>query len=503
MKITQNKSYNIANIILGFIIFTFGLIYALIMPPFSGPDERFHYNSVVRVIEGGGWPLPYKAKILENTKTAVLESGYKAGSIIPNENIVTEPKLRSDFLKQPNEKTRQVDNMVQHPPLYYYFSAFILKIFSHFTERWDHAIFIMRLVSSLLVASSIIFISKTIINVGLSPKLALIGSTSVLAIPMLLMQSGYVNNDNLLIFATSACFYFLTKKWPTKLHFSHPSIFAGLFLGIALLTKGFALLLIPFVFFLSILANKKQNQNKINWLIILIPQFVGLIVGGWWWIRNLIYLGKIQPSIYGRAVHSGIMSEKYDFFIFVSSFFSRLNRTFWTRAVRMEIAIPDLILDLAGVMVLIAITITLILNKKRVILLVVLSYILLIIAVLFARSNHVFYYFGTPTRGIQGRYLFSGLLFLPLTAALLIDLIKPNIIKYVNIIPLFFIAISWVSLLWIFDKIYTFNNLNNLEILTQASNFSGIQEYFYIIATVTNIILIILFFRYLKEVKNE
>lgn len=501
MKLIQNKSFQIANILLVFIIFTFGLIYALIMPPFSGPDELFHYNSVLRVIQGGGWPLPYEATILENTKTAVIESGYKAGNIIPNENIVTEPKLRSNFLKEPNANTSKVDNMVQHPPLYYYFSAFILKIFSLFSERWDHAIFIMRLVSSLLVATSIIFISKTIINVGLSPKLALVGSTSVLAIPMLLMQSGYVNNDNLLILATSACFYFLTKKWPNKLHFFHPSIFAGLFLGIALLTKGFALLLIPFVFFLSILTNQKENKK--NWLLILIPQFVGLIVGGWWWVRNLILLGKIQPSVYGIATHNGVMSEKYDFLVFISTFFSRLNRTFWTRAVRMEIAIPDLILDIAGIMVLMAILIALIFNKKRIILLVVLSYILLITAVLFARSNHVFYYFGSATRGIQGRYLFSGLLFLPLTVALLIDLIKPNFIKYINIIPLYFIAISWANLLWIFGKIYTFNKLNNLEIFTQASYFSGIQECFYIIATVTNIILIILFFRYLKEVKNE
>lgn len=500
----QNKSYLIANILLGFIIFTFGLIYALIMPPFSGPDELFHYNSVVRVIQGGGWPLPYEARILVNTKTAVIESGYKAGSIIPDVNIVTDPELRSSFLKEPNEITSKVDNMVQHPPLYYYFSAFILKLFSPFTERWDHAIFIMRLVSALLVAISIIFISNTIINIGLSPKLALISSTSVLAIPMLLMQSGYVNNDNLLIFATSACFYFLIKKWPNKLNIFHPSIFAGIFLGIALLTKGFALLLIPFVFILSIRANQKQNQIKKNWLVILIPQLVGLIVGGWWWIRNLIFLGKIQPSIYGIAEHNGVMSENYDFLIFISTFFSRLNRTFWTRAGRIEIAIPDLILDIAGVMVLIAIAITLILNKKRSILLIVLAYILLITAVLFARSNHVFYYFGVPNRGIQGRYLFSGLFFLPLTVALLVDLIKPTILKkYISTIALFFIFISWASLLWNFYKIYSLNKLNVLEMLMQASYFSGIQEYFYTIAMVTNIILIILFFRYLKEVKNE
>lgn len=499
MKIIQNKSYSTANILLSFIIFTFGLIYALIMPPFSGPDELFHYNSVVRVIDGGGWPLPYKAKILENTKTAVIESGYKAGSIIPDNNIIVEPNLRSSFLKEPNESTSKVDNMVQHPPLYYYFSAFILKIFSPFAERWDHAIFIMRLVSSLLVATSIIFISKTIINVGLSPKLALVGSTSVLAIPMLLMQSGYVNNDNLLIFATSACFYFLTKKWSNKLHLFHPAVFAGLFLGIALLTKGFALLLIPFVFFLSIHANQKQNKK--NWLIILIPQLVGLIVGGWWWIRNLIFLGKIQPSIYGIAEHNGVMSENYDLLIFISSFFSRLNRTFWTRAGRIEIAIPDLISDIAGIIVLIAIVITLVFNKKRLILSVILIYLLLITAVLFVRSNHVFYYFGVPNRGIQGRYLFSGLIFLPLTIALLIDLIKPIFIKYINIIPLFFILISWTSLLWNFYKIYYFNQLNNL--LTKASYFSGIQEFIYIATIVINIILILLFFRYLKEVKNE
>jgi 4-amino-4-deoxy-L-arabinose transferase-like glycosyltransferase len=499
MKKTQNHYYLIANIILGFIVFTFGLIYALIMPPFSGPDELFHYNSVVRVIDGGGWPLPYKARILENTQTAVIESGYKSGSIIPNENIIIEPSLRSSFLKKPNETTGKVDNMVQHPPLYYYFSAFILKIFSPFTDRWDQAIFIMRLVSSLLVASSIFFISQTISNVGLSPKLALISSTSVLAIPMLLMQSGYVNNDNLLIFATSACFYFLIKKWPNKLSLFHPSVFAGLFLGIALLTKGFALLLIPFVLILSIIASQKQSKK--NWLLILIPQFVGLIVGGWWWIRNLIFLGKIQPSIYGIAEHNGVMSENYDFLIFISTFFSRLNRTFWTRAGRSEIAIPDLISDIAGIMILTAIIITLVFNKKRLILSVVLAYILLITAVLFVRSNHVFYYFGVPNRGIQGRYLFSGLIFLPLTIALLTDFIKPVFRKYFNILPLLFILISWASLLWNFYKIYTFNKLNNL--LTQASYFSGIQEYIYTATILTNIILIILFFRYLKEVNND
>lgn len=500
MKIIQDKSYRIANFILAIIIFTFGLMYALIMPPFSGPDEINHYNSVVRVYQGDGWPLPYEAQILKSTQIARIESGLQNSKVIPQSSIVS-PNNRSSFLKDSNETTMVIDNMVQHPPLYYYLSAITLKIFRPFIERWDHALFLMRMFSSLLIACSVIFISKTIRNVGVSSSIALVASTSILAVSMFLMQTGFVSNDNLLILATSGCFYFLIQKWPHQLNIFHPSIFAGVFLGIAFLTKGFALLLIPFVIILSYIAN--QDQNKRNWFRISLPVLIGLLLGGWWWVRNLILLGKIQPSVYGSFQHNGVMSEKYDLIYFIGAFFNRLNSTFWTRSAKVEIAMPNILSDIAGILLFIAVVTVIFLSKKRLLFSVIIAYVLLIVAVLFVRSNYLFYYFGTSTRGIQGRYLYSAIIFLPLTLSLLLNLTKPTMLKYSRLIVLFFISMAWVSVIWYFYKIYSFNEVNNINFLNAPSYFSGISDYFYIIIIIINILMTILFLKYLKLVSKE
>lgn len=146
----------------------------------------------------------------------------------------------------------------------------------------------------------------------------------------------------------SGVYYFLLKMWPSKTWLPFSSVFAGIFLGIAFLTKGLSLMALPSVIILSYISIKSNTGNK-KYLLLksLVPSLIGLIIGGWWYLRNIFFLGKLQLSLHGSYHHAEkIRHENYDFFYFFENFFIRLTRTFWDRAARFDVALPNFITDL-------------------------------------------------------------------------------------------------------------------------------------------------------------
>jgi hypothetical protein len=390
--------------------FTMAALFAVTSPPFSGPDELKHFNSVSRLAAGGGWPLPYEAPVMGATRVAQREAGRVADE--NGEKTVMDPDLRSDFLGASTLPDAGMDNTVHHPPAYYITQAVILRAADGDRLRWDDAMMIVRIVSALMLSLAVPFVIGAARWITGSRMAGLLGGIGLLLIPFLTNLGGFVSNDGLLIAAMSACLYLLVRPWSAPPAIPVAPILAGLALGLALLTKGTALLALPAVVVLAFLATSSPRRSwPARIALTALPAAAGLLIGGWWWVRNLLVLGKVQPSVYGATIDEfpGVRNPDYDFAFFNARFWDRLNDTFWGRGGQAQIALPGELVSAAGVTIVLVSILVLALGQRRRTIGALLLYPVALIAILFANAHDIYWNFGPSNRGIQGRYLYPGI----------------------------------------------------------------------------------------------
>lgn len=382
--------------------------WAIALPYFDGPDESRHYNSVARIVDGGGWPLPYAADIFGSTQVAIMEAG---GTLSDGQTYSSIPAAseRSALLTGVPDTLDEIDNMVQHPPGYYAVDAILVKLFGGAELRWDQAHIIMRGGSALMLALAIPFVVGVGRRLSGSPGGGLIAGIGMLMIPFYTVMGGYVSNDTLLVTLCSATVYFLVRAGgdPRSSAWWLPA--AGIAYGAALMTKGLALMLAPAVIILAIMAVVRRGFSVRAVLSqLLVPAILAGAVGGWWWIRNYLLLGVVQPSQLGGRASSETPSDAYDLPRFFTQAISRMNATFWGRGGSDAKAFPDIIELLLGILLILVLVGAFVVSRRRVMLAVLLSYPMLILVTLFANSHSIFWDTGAINRGMQGRYLFSG-----------------------------------------------------------------------------------------------
>lgn len=407
------RRYLTATAAVTLLFFVTSALWAIISPPFSGPDEIPHYNSVNRLVALEGWPRPYEAEVRSDTWQAVAEAG--AQDHLPTFRGEALPELpsageRSDLHGPSNYETHGRDYMVQHPPGPYAFSAIVVGLAGGGDLRWDHASLLMRLISAAFLAAAVPFVIGTVRRIAGSPVAGLVAGTSLLTIPFLATVGGFVTNDTALIATSSAALYFsvLALKVPDSVRYALP--LAGAALGVALLSKGLALLLIPVVGVLATAASWRLGRSLMRRLMWpALTMLIAFVIGGWWWLRNLVVLGVIQPSQYGTRTARDPSELDYDFGFFFVAFWRRFNRLFWGRGAREDVAYPTELVDVAGTVVLVAIVLVLVYSRHRLLLLAVLAYPFLIIATTLTNAHGIYTDLGIPDRGVQGRYVFAGI----------------------------------------------------------------------------------------------
>jgi 4-amino-4-deoxy-L-arabinose transferase-like glycosyltransferase len=434
------------------------LLFALLMvawtivtPGFRNPDEPQHVNSVLRVAEGEGWPPPSKAYMAPEVLRAKTLTGFSAidgqvgnwagGTLLPGVRAGVAPqdlmfyalfslqsptpvddRLPFDALTlEPGvDLAQHGDQMTQHPPLYYAVDAGVLRAFGALDWRFDRTLALMRLCSVAMVLPLPLLAAATARRFTRRRRVADLAAFLPLAVPQLAALGGSVTNDALVILLGGVLTYGLARvltgdrTWRTV-------VLVGVTLGLALLTKGTMLAAVP-VAGLAVVVGARRAV-ALPWGPVLgrlaVVWGIGFGIGGWWWAVNYLRYGTFQPDGVPQDGLAGLVVDRprVSVWAFGDVFWDKMTLTFWGDFGQLELPLAQpLVVALTVVLVLLAL-LAFRARGKRVPLLILLSFPVAVLLALFAGtySAHLVYgRFG----GIQGRYVYGGLIIILVAVAL-------------------------------------------------------------------------------------
>jgi small subunit ribosomal protein S36 len=193
------------------------------------------------------------------------------------------------------------NQMVQHPPLYYGVAAgfsYLVPNFSHLS--FDKQIFWLRFLSLLMMIPVPIFAWLIGRRLTGRDSVGLIMAVLPLSVPSYLRIGASVSNDVPMVLFGAILLYLLARVASGDLT-RRTSLLIGLFWGFTLLTKGFGLVFPPVIVLGYLLGSTGGLMSRIKSirLPVLGAGVVGVAVGGWWWIRNVIVYHAVQTYGYG------------------------------------------------------------------------------------------------------------------------------------------------------------------------------------------------------------
>jgi small subunit ribosomal protein S36 len=408
--------------------FLLGLLCTIIYPPFTGYDESWHTDMV--------WSY-YHFNGVDGPGERLRDRGVEvATEMIPVPNPVPKTPYAQTPLPARGDRPsldalddgRQVDypqpnQMTQHPPLYYATEAGLLHLVPYGASLpYDRQVWLMRLFTLVMVLPVPLFCWAAARRLTGSATIAVLAAAVPVTLPGLARLAGSVNNDNLLIALASALVYLLARVVTSDLSV-RTGAWVGVVGGLALLTKGFALAFPVVVVAAYVVGWLRERTFAFRPL--LVAGVLTSVVGGWWWVRNLVEYGALQPSglgkewtdlVVGPARPGGQLSD------FVPGFFERMgNRLYSGIGLLDNPRLPGWLNDgwVAALLVGLVAAVVLGLRQRRwsrggavVLALPALG----ALAIVFMGARHA-YLHNMRYSGIQGRYVYTGIAGLAVLAA--------------------------------------------------------------------------------------
>ncbi|MBS5748515.1 MULTISPECIES: DUF2142 domain-containing protein [Actinotignum] len=400
------------------------MLWALASPPLRTPDEPHHLNSVIRLEQTGQWPDPgtswlYRDIFEASRASGLLVEGAPSYSLHYRTRLGRDAWIGADtdsYRSQkllPHEQRRSaraestvpiLDQMTQHPPLYYAGGALVLRATGMTDAPWDRQILILRLYSIVLTSPLVPCLIFAARRTGLSRRGALLASGTVYAIPMLSFISASVTNDALFIgagaltIAAVSAAMFGSGQWRTVFA-------AGLALGLGLWSKG-TFIPMGLVVFLAFLANPRIGGWGRRLAQGLSAGLIGVLTGGYWWLRNIVRYGVIQPDGFqAQATEPGT-----DIGFFAERVTTSFVDSFWSDFGWLDITFAPLLLILLSLLTVLFLARALGTHPdKRWRLLLFTANIVLVLGMLIVQAYNQYRGLGI-IGGVQGRYLFAGAL---------------------------------------------------------------------------------------------
>jgi 4-amino-4-deoxy-L-arabinose transferase-like glycosyltransferase len=235
------------------------VVFSIVTPTFYAPDEQSHFKYVKYIAENGSFPV-------QTSRT-------------------DDPTNDWEYYQ---------------PPLYYLSAVPFYLLSQNLSSQEAIAVRVIRFFSVLLWGITVLFTFKFIERMSADDyfiKLFVMCMVSLL--PTYAFLSSTINNDNLLIVIGSIILYLGVQQKPSLRN----SIFTGLLLGLALLTKLTAVVYIAFmmIMWLIRLITKTCNWSAIHHFVL--TMMLALIIWTPWAWRNWSVYGSVTAEEIANVVH--------------------------------------------------------------------------------------------------------------------------------------------------------------------------------------------------------
>ncbi len=292
-------------------------LWTVAVPAFRPPDEAAHLDLVLYLAEGHPYPgfdgRYFGEAIGLDTEHHLIDSRtpwprFDAGAAPPRGERPDVDDLggtEPDADARPTDQDRVdypyvYNQMPQHPPLYYAGMAGVLGL-----ERLvlpgdgvpslDRELGLLRLVNVLLVAPLPWLAWLAVARLGGDDRAGVVAALLPLGLPQLVHIGAALNNDNLLLLLGSVLAVLLIGVARGR-RTRRTDLAVGVAVGLALLTKAFALMFVPWVVAAYALGAWTTRRRRESAAALAVSGVVAGVVGGWWWIANWVRFGEPAPT---------------------------------------------------------------------------------------------------------------------------------------------------------------------------------------------------------------
>ncbi|MBA3524408.1 MAG: glycosyltransferase family 39 protein [Geodermatophilaceae bacterium] len=270
-----------------------------VFPNFRSPDEREHIDLVAAVAVGDAWPWP-------DPGTFDLATGSAAGGFTVSGRIVAPLHLadRQLPMRVDRESYREAggadrvdqryNQLIQHPPLYYVLAAGLLSVYPDWPDApFDRLVLLLRLFGALLTSAVPVLLWAVARRLTLPDPLPVAAALVPLAVPQFTQLASTVNNDALLVLLVAVLTLLLTRVITGDTGF-RTALAVGVLTSLALLTKGFALLIPAWIALVYLVAVLRLRRPMALWSLAV--GALATVPGMLWWVRNVVLYGTLQPN---------------------------------------------------------------------------------------------------------------------------------------------------------------------------------------------------------------
>lgn len=408
--------------------------WSVLAPTYHAPDEPNHVDAAVRLYEGLGWPPPSRDVYLTPDglsswvaspysrpgKPLVLNpSTIRQSDAVPRDQRVPWDQLREHY-PPPKSNPLQLQQMVQHPPLYYGIDAAVLHLLPGADSmRWDLWVGVMRLVSvALATLLPLVLWAGAVVLTG-DRTSGLVAALVPFAVPQLSHIMSVVNNDSAVIIFSSLAILGMACVMRGDAS-RRTAVFVGVSTGLALFSKSLSLVLVPMVVAAyalrpgalpgrAALASALREAVRPARLVrspALLALVVAFVCGGWWYAFQLYRTGSVQPQI--PEFPGGFrVSGRVEFF---DNAWRLMIQRYWGSVGWYEVDIPFRYAVVATLLLVAALAVAVVRARSiraRLLLLLLLWPSVAITGLVVANSYGFYQHYGRVL-GLQGRYLFLG-----------------------------------------------------------------------------------------------
>ncbi|GAA1891874.1 hypothetical protein [Asanoa iriomotensis] len=390
-----------------------------IFPNFRSPDERQHVDLIVAVAQGRAWPWPDPGTlaVTEGSGAGGFTRSNRIGGPLHLADLPVPPRAdRASFAdaggSAPADRV-PANQLIQHPPLYYALGAAALAL----VPGWDRIPFdltylVLRWWNVLFAAALPLLLWAVARRLRLPEPLPIAAALVPLAIPELTHTESAVNNDNLLV-PLFAVLTLLVARVLTGDLSRRTALAIGGVGSLALLTKGFALLVPAWILMVYAVAALRQRDRwrAAGWSLGV--AWLACLPGLAWWVHNRIVYGSLQP--HGRFTSMPDLTAHFSFadggVFWLLRFLERMNTLFFVHD-QTGAGLhhwPWRLALLAGVLVVVAVVATPMLRTLPHATIVVLLFPTVALLAIVAKGSYEQFAASHTYAAMQGRYLYGGL----------------------------------------------------------------------------------------------